>query len=339
MTGERAAGLVPYGGGNYGMPLELAGGLIVPNDHHFKRSNGPTPIIDPATWRLAVHGRVERPIELDLAALQALPRRTITAFLECAGNGRTRFDPPADGTPWVNDAAGNARWTGVSLREVLSLARPAADAIDVVAQGADLPDMRRSLPLATAMDPDVLLAWEMNGEPLPLEHGAPVRLFVPRWAGIASTKWVTSIEVTDRPWTGAYQGDLYMFFDEDNVPLFPIREMPVKSLITTPAEGAALQPGRQVIRGYAWSGFGQVTGVDVSTDGGQNWSPATITDAAGPLSWVEWEAAWEAAPGEHVVCARATDARGGTQPRVARWNARGYQMNAIQRVPVRVEGA
>ena len=328
--------LTPYGDTNLGMPLELADGLTVPNELFYVRSNGPTPLIDPLAWRLRVTGLVASPLDLTLADLQNLPRRSLTAFLECCGNGRSRFHPPAEGTPWRNDAVGNAAWTGVPLPTVLDLAGVQEGAVDVVAQGADFPGMRRGLPLHVARDPNTLLAWEMNGEPLPDAHGGPVRLLVPRWGGIASTKWVVALEVTDHAFAGPYHTETYVFFTERGEPIAPIREMPVKSVIAHPIAHATLPAGDHTIAGYAWSGHGRIARVDVSTDNGATWTPTTITHEAGPLSWVRWEHPWRAAPGPARLRARATDERGLTQPATAPWNAKGYLMNAIHEVAVTV---
>ena len=200
--------LTPYGGGNFGMPLELMepdGELIVPTERFFMRSNGPVPIIDPETWSMTVTGRVDHSLHLRLGDLQTMPQRTLTAFLECAGNGRTRFTPVPDGTPWGNDAAGNAIWEGVPLGLVLDLAGIHDGAVDVVSQGGDFPEMQRGLPLAVARDPDTLLVLRMNGEPLPVAHGGPVRLLVPGWAGIASTKWLVGLHVLDHRLRGVLE--------------------------------------------------------------------------------------------------------------------------------------
>ncbi len=331
--------LIPYGETNLGTPPELLDSFVVPCDRFFVRSNGPTPTLDPATWRLRVTGSVERELALSLADLQALPHRTVTAFLECAGNSRTRFAPPAEGTPWKNDAVGNAVWTGTSLRHVLDAAGIRETAVDIVTQGADLPDMRRALPVPIARDPDILLVWQMNGEPLPTAHGGPLRLLVPRWGGIASTKWLVGLESLDRPFTGHYQGELYVLVSPGGDKLAPVREMPVKSVITHPLAGTALSPGTITIAGFAWSGFAGIARVEVSTDGGEHWTEATITERAGPLAWVRWELPWHAQPGPARLRSRATDERGFTQPWVPAWNAKGYQNNAIDCVDVVVAEA
>ncbi len=331
--------LTPYGATNLGTPPELLANLdelTVPNDRFFVRSNGPTPIISPETWRLRIGGLVERELILSLTDLQAMPGRTLTAFLECSGNSRSRFVPTAEGTAWQDDAVGNATWGGVSLATVLDLAGLRDGAVEIVSQGGDFAGMQRGLPLPVARDPDTLLAWEMNGEPLPLPHGGPVRLLVPGWGGIASTKWLVGLEVIDRPFDGPWNTDSYVFYDADGTALGPVREMGVKSIIVAPGTETRLAAGRQPIVGYAWSGWGRIARVEVSTDGGATYEEARIVRADGPRSWVRFEHPWTAAPGQARLRSRATDEAGNTQPETIPWNARGYGMHAVQEISVSV---
>jgi DMSO/TMAO reductase YedYZ molybdopterin-dependent catalytic subunit len=333
--------LIPYGAGNFGMPLELMepdGELIVPTDRFFMRSNGPVPMIDPDTWSMTVTGRVEHSLHLRLDDLQMMPQRTLTAFLECAGNGRTRFTPVPDGTPWGNDAVGNAVWAGVPLGLVLDLAGMHDEAVDIVCQGGDFPEMQRGLPLTVARDPDTLLVLRMNGEPLPLAHGGPVRLLVPGWAGIASTKWLVGLHVLDGPFTGFWNSDNYVFWGADGTPQRPIREMAVKSVISAPLQGAVIEPGSTVVAGYAWSGYGAVTKVEVSVDGGVSWQQANL-QGTGRRSWVRFWYPWTATRGQHRLMTRATDERRLRQPTVADWNGKGYGQNGIHGIDVIVDEA
>jgi sulfane dehydrogenase subunit SoxC len=331
--------LIALGTTTFETPVErVAGDFLTPNDLFFIRSNGPVSLDIPVDeWRLAVTGLLAQPLELTFADLRAMKSRTITAFLECSGNSRTRFSPETDGTPWGNGAIGNAEWTGVPLVDVLNQAGVQPGAIDVVAQGADFPEMQRGLPLAVAMNPDVLLVWQMNGEPLPAPHGGPVRLIVPGWSGIASTKWISGIDVIDHPFAGYYNAEIYVFIDKDERVVGPVREVPPKSIIASPAPDATLATGPQQLSGFAWSGYAGIATVEVSTDGGASWSPAAIVEEAGPLSWVRFVYDWDAVPGEAVLAARAVDQRGISQPITDEWNARGYLMNAIELVPVTVE--
>lgn len=328
--------LTPYGATNLGMDLGLVDGFFVPNELFFVRSNGPTPEIDPAAWSLDVDGAVERPLSWTLDDLQAMPQVELPAFLECTGNGRSRFEPVAEGTTWKNDAAGNAIWGGVRLRELLNEAGLRDDGLEIVSQGADLETMQRGLPRAVALDPNTLIALRMNGAPLPLAHGFPARLLVPGWAGIASTKWLTRLTVIDRPYVGPFQGELYVIYDADGTAIQPVREMPVKSIIASPAHDERLRTAPNVT-GFAWSGYGGIERVETSLDAGATWQEATIVAEAGPFSWVAWEQPLRLGPGSYEILARATDRRGLSQPWTAFWNQKGYFMNAIQRVSFTIE--
>jgi DMSO/TMAO reductase YedYZ molybdopterin-dependent catalytic subunit len=328
--------LVPYGQTNLGMALDLVDGLAVPNDLFFVRSNYPLPTVDPAQWRLRVDGLVDRELNLTLDDVKALPSQTQTAFLECAGDSRSRFEPQAEGTPWQNDAVGNATWTGTALRHVLDMAGLQPGAIEIITQGGDTPEMQRGLPLGVALNPSTMLVWEMNGQPLPQPNGGPMRLLVPGWCGISSTKWIVGITVIDRPFAGKWNTENYTMQTAAGERVRPVREMPVKSIISTPAAGSTVPAGPQQLAGYAWSGYGGITQIEVSTDGGLTWHDACITEEAGRLSWVRFAYDWEAEPGTARLQSRATDERGLIQPESAAWNARGYLNNSIYEVAVTV---
>ncbi len=329
--------LIQQGSTTFETPMALvADDFLTPNDLFFIRSNGPLAIDIPAAeWRLTVSGLVNEEMELSLEDLQGMESRTITAFLECSGNSRGRFDPQADGTQWGNGAIGNVEWTGVSLIDILDLAGLQDGAVDVVSQGGDFPEMQRGLPVEMAYDPDVMLVWQMNGADLPAPNGGPVRLLVPGWGGIASTKWIVGLEVIDHPFQGSFNTESYVIINEDGTVLRPVREMPVKSAITSIAPGAALTAGEQTIGGFAWSGYAGIATVEVSVDGGE-WQEAAIVEEAGPRSWVRFEFPWTAEAGEHVLRSRATDQIALQQPESVPWNAKGYGMNAIYDVPVTV---
>ena len=333
---EKDRRLTPYGSANLGSSLALIDGLLTPIPLFFVRSNYAVPRLDPSHWWLEVGGLVERPLRLSLTDLRAMPRRSLVAFLECSGNSRTRFEPAAEGTPWLEDAVGNAEWTGVEVRHILAQAGVRPEAIQMVSQGGDSPEMRRGLPLGVALDPDTLIVWEMNGEALPNAHGGPARLLVPGWGGIASTKWLVGLELIDHRFDGYWNAANYVLLDEAGRETGRVERMPVKSVIATPATGARLDSGDLVVAGSAWSGKGAVAAVDVSTDGGESYHPAEITEQAGPRSWVRFEYRWQAASGVHRLRSRATDELGEVQPEVAPWNAKGYQMNAIYEVQVEV---
>ena len=220
--------LTPYGATNLGSSLALIDGLVTPTPLFFVRSNYAVPRLDPGGWRLAVGGLVERPLSLSLADLQAMPRRSLIAFLECSGNGRTRFEPAAEGTPWLEDAIGNAEWTGVPVGHVLGEAGVRPEAVQVVSQGGDSPEMRRGLPLEAALDPEALIVWEMNGEALPVAHGGPVRLLIPGWGGIASTKWLVGLELIDHRFDGFWNAENYVLLDAAGVGTRRGARLPVK---------------------------------------------------------------------------------------------------------------
>jgi DMSO/TMAO reductase YedYZ molybdopterin-dependent catalytic subunit len=262
--------------------------------------------------------------------------------MECAGNGRVRWDPPTEGNQWGETAVGDAVFSGVPLRDVLDMVDVRSEAIELLATGADKAageetGFQRGLPLDVARLPEVLLAWEMNGEPIPPQNGGPLRLIVPRWAGIASVKWPVRLELVDTPFAGYYNAQRYIFVDEQGVTRRTIREMPVKSIFANPAvDGAVVPAGPRTLFGFAWSGYGTIARVEVSVDGGGTWSTATLTPGQGELAWTRWSYEWQAAPGSASLAVRATDSAGNVQPKQATWNKFGYEMNAVATRTVRV---
>ena len=323
--------LISLGDGlNFSAPLAQVSGTVVPNPLFFLRSNNPPPRLASHEWRLRIDGRVKRPLTLDLAGLRALPSQTQEVWLECAGNSRRRFDPPGEGNQWDDQAVSNAVFTGVPLQAVLEQVGVEDDAIEVVATGYDAASFQRGLPLDVALSPEVLVAFEMNGEPIPWPNGGPARLIVPRWAGIASVKWPARIELVSTPFQGHFNAERYIMVDADGRTLRTVREMPVKSVIAWPGEGETLRAGPHTVFGFAWSGLGQIDRVDVSTDNRQTWSPAELIRGTGPLAWTRWEYAWNpTARGSTSIAARAVDSSGNVQPGEVPWNKFGYQMNAI----------
>jgi DMSO/TMAO reductase YedYZ molybdopterin-dependent catalytic subunit len=260
--------------------------------------------------------------------------RSLTVTLECAGNGRTSMAPLPEGEPWGQGALGTAVWKGVPLAKVLARAGLRPDVVEVLIEGADGEGRKRfarSLPMSKALHPDTLLALEMNGAPLTRSHGAPVRLIVPGWYGMASVKWVSRIEALTEPFEGHYQRERYVYDLSDGRAPEPVTRMRVKSMITSPEEGTRVAPGRVVVQGMAWSGERRVVQVELAVDGGESWRQATLLEAPRPSAWVRWAFTWEnAAPGRHTLRARATDEAGETQPEAALWNRLGYGNNAVQ---------
>jgi DMSO/TMAO reductase YedYZ molybdopterin-dependent catalytic subunit len=328
--------LISLGDGlNYSAPLaHVTGGTLVSNPLFFLRSNNPPPDLRPADWRVRLDGRVKKPLELDLAALQAMPSVTQEVWLECAGNSRKRWSPPGEGNQWDDQAISDARFTGVPLVTLLDQAGIESDAVEVVASGHDHDaagtPFQRGLPLDVARNPYVLLAYAMNGEPIPAPNGGPVRLLVPRWAGIASVKWPARIEVVNSPFGGYYNAQRYIMVDDQGQTLTTVREMPVKSIMAWPSEGERIPPGQHRVFGFAWSGYAPIDRVEVSADDQRTWSSARLTHGDGALAWTRWEFDWNVSgSGTARLAVRATDTSGNVQPREAAWNKFGYLMNAI----------
>ena len=325
----------------------LLGGVVMPNARFYMRNNFRMPTLDAESFRLAIGGLVERPQSFTVRDLQNMRSKTQVVTLECAGNGRALFDRPTDGEKWGLGAVSTAEWTGVPLVEILDRAGVRQDAKDVLFRGADggavdgLPEsvrFERSLRVDDARDSDVLLAYAMNGEPLPVEHGYPLRLIVPRWYAVASVKWLTEIELIDRAFTGHYQGDKYRYvWERDGGTVSePVTLQRVRALITEPLPHADVRSGELVIRGVAWSGAAPIARIDVSVNGG-DWQEARLVSDRIRYSWQWWELLTRVErSGDLKLRARATDLAGRTQPDRAEWNRLGYGNNSIQEVPIRV---
>jgi DMSO/TMAO reductase YedYZ molybdopterin-dependent catalytic subunit len=326
-------------------PPEALAGEITPTELHYVRSNFAVPAHD---GTLEVGGAVENPTTLTLDDLRTMPAVERAVTLECAGNGRLEMRPLPVGEPWGDYAVSTARWTGALLHEVLEQAQPAADGVEVRFEGADhgayhlqpvLPETNkddltfvRALPLAHAADPaaEILIAYEMNGEPLSPDHGAPFRVIVPHWYAVASVKWLKRIDVLTEPYTGEFQTGHYMYEWPDR-PHEAVTLMRVRARITDPATGSTISAGTHTVRGRAWSGTGPVTRVEVSLTGEGDWHAARLEPPKGPYQWQDWSFDWEATDvGRHTLRARATDAGGNVQPEVPPWNRLGYGNNAIE---------
>ncbi len=315
--------------------------------HHYVRSNFPVPDIAPAEYVLSVDGAVNTALSLTLDALRVMPQHELVVTMECAGNDRLGLRPLPAGEPWQSGAVSTARWRGVRLRDVLAQAALSDDAVEIVAEGADrgprddadTPDdvvFARGLPRDVAMHEDTLLAFDMNGEPLPQLHGAPVRLVVPGWYGMANVKWVTRLHASTREFSGYFQRARYVYDEAAGVS--PVTRARVKSMITTPIEGDVLTTGPLMVRGWAWSGDGAITSVQLATDGADAWQDAELEPAEGPYAWTPWFCTVaKVSPGRLVLRSRATDATGAAQPDTPAWNRLGYGNNAVRAVVVDVE--
>lgn len=333
---------------NHGMPLEALRYDVTPAGLHYLLIHYDIPYAEEASWQVVVDGLVREPLELDLAALRALPRRTVRVTMECAGNGRARLLPRPVSQPWLVEAVGTAEWTGVALRDVLAAAGVDPAAVEVVFTGADHgvergveQDYQRSLPVDEALGEDVLLAYEMNGAPLLPQHGFPLRLVVPGWYGMAHVKWLRQITLTGTPFTGFQQAVAYRVRQHADDPGEPVTRIAPRALLAPPgfpdfmSRTRVVRPGPVLLEGRAWSGRAPVESVEVSVDGGETWQAAELAPAGGHRwAWQRFTCTWDAVPGQHLLTARAADADGGVQPLDQPWNRGGFANNAVQLVPV-----
>jgi DMSO/TMAO reductase YedYZ molybdopterin-dependent catalytic subunit len=337
---------------NPGMPLEGLRYPITPIGMHYLLIHFDIPLIDPATYELSITGRVHNPLKLTLNELKARPAVTMPVTMECAGNGRAHLSPRPVSAPWHNEAVGCAEWTGTLLKPILEEAGLLDDAVEILFTGHDRgidqdveQDYERSLSLEEALRDEVILAYEMNGRPLPPQHGFPLRLVVPDWYGMASVKWLKSIAAISEPFEGVQQALLYRYKQSEDDPGTPVTRKAPHALMVPPgipeflSRARHLRAGRTLVQGRAWSGFGPVERVEFSTDGGRTWDDAELDEQIGRYAWRGWSYEWDARePGEYELCARATDAAGNRQPASndEAWNLGGYGVNLAQRVPVSV---
>ena len=334
-------------------PVELLDSFITPNDAFYVRGHMTAPAVDAQAWQLTVDGDVNATRALSVADVRALPAVNVTATLECAGNGRAFFDPPVAGIQWRKGAVGTSRFTGARLRDVLVAAGASNTASHVWMYGGDRPlgtqpPFVRQVPRAKANDPDTIVAYEMDGQPLPLLHGAPLRAIVPGWEGAYSVKWLNRLTVASKDSDSFWVASAYRYPVRRGLPGVPVDAkdqapltgLVVKSLITRPLEGTALSAGPVEIAGFAWAGENRIARVEVSTDAGASWAPARLTGPEHRFAWRRFEYRTTLRnSGVHTILSRATDARGATQPIVPQWNPSGYLWNAPDRVDVVVGGA
>jgi DMSO/TMAO reductase YedYZ molybdopterin-dependent catalytic subunit len=337
---------------DYETPVALLDAWITPVENFYVRSHLPVPAsLDAAAWTLQIEGEVQNSAMLSMDDLRRMPSTSLTATLECAGNGRAFYDPPVAGVQWAKGAVGTARWTGVRMAEVLKRAGVRDSGQFVVMNGADralgtMPDFVRQVPIAKAMHPDTLIAYDMNGAPLPPVHGFPLRVIVPGWEGAYSVKWLSNLRVIDREFDGFWVASGYRYPTKRVAPgaavdpkdMAPLTGLVVKSLITKPLEGATIAPGKIDVGGFAWAGETGIARVDVSLDDGASWQPAKLTGENARYTWRRFEAQVDVAKPESVlIMSRATDANGRTQPMTPPWNPSGYLWNAPDSVRIEVK--
>jgi DMSO/TMAO reductase YedYZ molybdopterin-dependent catalytic subunit len=337
---------------NPGMPLEALRRPITPIGMHYVLIHFDVPELDAAAFGLVVDGRVRAPLELTLDDLRARPAVTMAVMMECAGGGRAHLAPRPVSAPWHDEAIGCAEWTGTPLRGVLEEAGLLDDAVELlftahdrgIDQGVEQ-DYQRSLTVEEAMSGDVLLAYAMNGVPLPASHGFPLRLVVPDWYGMASVKWLRAITAIAEPFEGVQQTLLYRYRRAEDEPGTPVTRKRPRALMAPPGIPEFLSRVRHLprtptlIAGRAWSGGTAVDRVEFSPDGGQTWEDAQLGASNGRHGWTAWSHEWKpTGPGDYELCVRATDAAGDAQPLDSGevWNRGGYGVNAVQRVAVRV---
>jgi len=334
---------------NHGMPLELLREDVTPIGLHYLLIHYDIPQVDPRTWRLDIDGRVGTELSLDLDALRALPSHEVIATMECAGNGRARLAPRPVSQPWLLEAVGTGRWRGVRLRDLLDQAHVEPDTAEVLFTGLDRgiesgeeQFFQRSLTLADALEPDVLLAYELNGVPLPPQHGFPLRLLVPGWYGMTNVKWLTRITLIEEPFSGYQQARGYRLRQTDEEQGEPLSRIYPRALMVPPGipdfmtRERTARAGTVTIEGRAWSGLAPVAAVEVSTDDGATWEAAQLDPPElGRWAWRRWSYTWNGAgPGRHVLACRARDEAGNAQATEPRWNVGGYANNEVQRVVV-----
>lgn len=332
-------------------PVGLLNTWITPNDLFYVRHHTYAAKVNAGEWKLTVDGEVATPLSLTLDDLKKMPKASVTVTLECAGNGRAFFDPPVAGIQWEKGAVGTAKFSGVRLADVLKKAGVKVTGKYVAMNGADKPVGKqpafiRNLPLAKAIHPDTILAYEMNGEPLPQLHGFPLRAVAPGWEGAYAVKWLAHIQVIDKEHEGFFVKTAYRFPNKQVAPgaavppenMEPLTGLIVKSFINSPAEGTSFKPGKVKIAGFAWAGESFIAKVEVSSDNGSTWTLAKLGKEREHYAWQSFEHEFTITkPGSYLLMARATDDKGKVQPVSPNWNPSGYLWNVIDKVRINVE--
>jgi DMSO/TMAO reductase YedYZ molybdopterin-dependent catalytic subunit len=328
---------------NHGLPLEALRHEITPPGLHYLLIHYDIPEVDPAAFRLELTGAVDHPLSLSLGDLRARERTSEPITFECAGNGRALLEPRPISQPWLTEAVGTAEWGGALLGPLLEEAGLKESAVELLfsaldrgVEGGVAQAYERAIPVEAARE--ALLAYDMNGAPLPPQHGFPLRLVVPGWYGMQNVKWLTRITALEEPFTGFQNDVAYRIYGADGEPGEPVTRMLPRSLTAPPGvpdfmtRVRHVEPGPVRLRGRAWSGQAPIERVEVST--GDGFNAAVLEAEQGPHAWRGWRFDWDATPGEHVIGSRATDAAGNTQPLEPPWNLKGYANNAMERIHV-----
>jgi sulfite oxidase len=331
-------------------PVEHLNTWLTPVPRFFVRNHMHEPAtLDAEDWQLTISGEVEKPLTLNLTELSKLETHSVVNTLECAGNGRGLHRPLVPGIQWGKGAVGTAKFSGPRMRDVLQRAGVKSTGKHVVFAGLDevpgkVPPFVRSIPIEKALDSDTLIATHMNDAPLTKHHGFPARALVPGWIGAASCKWLSDIKLIDSEFVGNFMNPGYRLPNQPVKPgeavkpegTHPVTGLNVKSLISSPLDGQKLKAGRVTAHGVAWAGEAEIAKVEISTDNGATWHPATLGQQHARYAWRLWSFAWNAKPGEHTIRSRASDNKGRVQPQTAEWNPSGYLYNAIDEVKVHV---
>jgi DMSO/TMAO reductase YedYZ molybdopterin-dependent catalytic subunit len=332
---------------NHAMPMEALRWDVTPAGLHYLLIHYDLPLVDAASWRLSLGGRLRRSASLSLADLAAMPQHTVRVTLECAGNGRAQLTPRPVSQPWLDGAVGTADWTGVPLRDLLTEAGLEPTATTVLFTGCDHgvergveQDYARALSVAESMAADVLVATAMNGQPIPPQHGFPARLIVPGWYGMAHVKWLRDITVLDHGYEGFQNAVAYQFRQDPTDPGEPVTRIEPRALLVPPgfpdfmSRTRVVRPGQVRLEGRAWSGWAPVDRVEVSMDDGATWADAELGADHGRWAWRGFALVWDATRGPHRLRVRAHDQSGRSQPEVPSWNRGGFANNADQPVDV-----
>ena len=332
------------------MPPDGFSTWITPVEKLFVRHHHYAARVEVNEWKLEVGGLVDKPVSLTYEQIRKLPRVEQVAVIECAGNGRGLYEPSVPGLQWEQGAVGNVRWAGVRLVDVLRMTGVKTGAREVLMDGADqpigtMPKFQRTLPLTKAMHSGTLLAYELNGQPLPPIHGFPLRVIASGWASDSWTKWLSKLTLLDKDFEGFFMATAYRHPVKPVPPgsavdpkqMRPVTDLRVKSVIASPVDGSSVAPGAVKISGVAWTGPGQVVEVRVSLDAGRTWNPARLGAEQSKYGWRLWEFMTPPlAAGYYNVMAQARDSAGDVQPLTAEWNPSGYLWNVVPRIGLAV---
>jgi sulfite oxidase len=332
-------------------PVSLLKDYLTPHELFYVRHHAYAPTVDANAWKLTIDGEVDKPYTLTLDELKKFPKATVTVTLECAGNGRAFYEPPIPGIQWERGAVGTARWTGARLADVLKRAGVKTTGKYVALDGADKavgkqPEFIRNLPIDKALHVDTILAYEMNGQPLPPLHGFPLRAVASGWEGAYAVKWLTHIQVIPQEHEGFFVKTAYRYPNRRVAPgeavapqdMLPVSGLVVKSFLNAPLEGAKLKAGPVRVSGFAWAGESFITKVEVSDDNGATWKLAQLGKERERYAWQSFEYTFNITkPGSYLLMSRATDDKGNVQPVAPQWNPSGYLWNVIDQVRIHVE--